>query len=101
MFEYRACHFFIKPFNERCINRFFDSMISHPKIPPYAWVPFGHGAHLCLGMKFATLEIKAFIYQILLHYEIALTANYAFSISGLPVAKPTDDVPLVFCERKS
>jgi len=64
------------------------------KIPPYAWAPFGKGAHVCIGMQFAMLEIKAFMYQLLLRYKIGIDPDYQFRISGLPVSKPVNGVPL-------
>ena len=69
------------------------------KIPPYAWTPFGKGAHLCIGMQFAMLEIKAFIYQLLLSYKIDIAPDYHFQLAGLPVSKPTDGVPLRLSKR--
>jgi len=70
------------------------------KIPPYAWAPFGKGAHLCIGMQFVMLEIKAFLYHFLLKYQVDVEQEYELKLAGLPVSKPVDGVPLKLSERR-
>ncbi|GFY30177.1 hypothetical protein TNCV_3090851 [Trichonephila clavipes] len=41
-----------------------------PKHPQYAYLPFGAGPRNCLGMRFALLEIKLCITNILRHFRI-------------------------------
>ena len=38
----------------------------------YAWVPFGGGAHMCLGLHFATMQMKLLIAGLLSRYRIEL-----------------------------
>jgi cytochrome P450 len=38
----------------------------------YAWVPFGGGAHMCLGLHFATMQARIFVRQLLAGYRIRL-----------------------------
>jgi cytochrome P450 len=40
--------------------------------PPFAYVPFGGGARLCLGMTFALQEIKVVLSALLAHWRLAL-----------------------------
>jgi cytochrome P450 len=40
------------------------------KIDPYEWVPFGAGAHRCLGMHFALYEMKIVLATLLANLEI-------------------------------
>ncbi|GFY77206.1 cytochrome P450 3A29, partial [Trichonephila inaurata madagascariensis] len=49
-------------------ERFMDGY--EPKHPQYAYLPFGAGPRNCLGMRFALLEIKMCITNILRHYRI-------------------------------
>ncbi|GFU26382.1 cytochrome P450 3A11 [Nephila pilipes] len=49
-------------------ERFMDSF--EPKHPQYAYLPFGAGPRNCLGMRFALLEIKMCITNVLRHFRI-------------------------------
>ena len=62
---------------------------------PFAWAPFGKGAHTCLGMGFTMLEIKSFFSALLSRYRLLVPGGYQMRLDGLPVSKPTDGVPLV------
>lgn len=86
---------------EQFLPERFSQNTPFTQIPAYAWAPFGHGAHACIGMKFTLLEIKAFLYQILLHYEVKIKPGDDFRLAGLPVAKPVNDVPLTFVARRA
>lgn len=37
--------------------------------PPYVFIPFGGGPHICLGNEFARLEMLLFLHHIVLNYE--------------------------------
>ncbi|KAF8773088.1 Cytochrome P450 3A11 like protein [Argiope bruennichi] len=49
-------------------ERFMDS--SEPKHPQYAYLPFGIGPRNCLGMRFALLEIKVCLANLLRQYRL-------------------------------
>ncbi|XP_015904006.2 cytochrome P450 3A9-like isoform X2 [Parasteatoda tepidariorum] len=49
-------------------ERFMDS--SPQRHPQYAYLPFGEGPRNCLGMRFALMEIKLCMANILHHYRI-------------------------------
>ncbi|KAG8176367.1 hypothetical protein JTE90_018942 [Oedothorax gibbosus] len=51
-------------------NRFIDP--NQMKHPPYAYQPFGSGPRNCLGMRFALLEIKLCMTNILRHFRFRL-----------------------------
>jgi cytochrome P450 len=56
----------------------------------YAWVPFGGGAHMCIGQHFATLQVKAIMHQLLLRYRWSIAPGYVMPYQLVPIAKPKD-----------
>ncbi len=56
----------------------------------YAWVPFGGGAHMCLGLHFAYLQMKLFIHRLLTTKWIEVADGYAPKWQAWPMPKPTD-----------
>jgi cytochrome P450 len=56
----------------------------------FAWVPFGGGAHMCIGQHFATLQVKAIMHQLLLRYRWSIAPGYIMPYQLVPIAKPKD-----------
>jgi len=65
----------------------------------YAWVPFGGGAHMCLGLHFATMQSKAFFYQLLATRRITLPQGYAGDFHMVPIPRPKDGLPVTLTAR--
>lgn len=62
----------------------------------YAWVPFGGGAHMCLGLHFAYMQIKILMAQILTRYQIEIEPGYAPKWQPWPIPKPSDGLKVTF-----
>ncbi len=63
--------------------------------PKYAWVPFGGGAHMCIGLHFATMQAKAVIFHLLRDYRIRLDGPaYRTEFRIMPLTRPKDGLPL-------
>ena len=62
----------------------------------YAWVPFGGGAHMCLGLHFAYMQVKILMAQILTRYEITIEPGYAPKWQPWPIPKPRDGLVVTF-----
>lgn len=60
----------------------------------YAWIPFGGGAHMCLGLHFAYMQAKLIFAQLLTRYEISVEEAYQAPWQPWPIYKPTDGLPL-------
>jgi cytochrome P450 len=56
----------------------------------YAWVPFGGGAHMCLGLHFAYLQMKIFMHHLLTNVRIEIEDGYAPEWQAWPIPKPKD-----------
>ena len=56
----------------------------------YAFVPFGGGAHMCLGMHFAYMQAKCFAYHLLTTLEISAQPNYKPDWKYWPIPQPRD-----------
>ena len=62
----------------------------------YAWVPFGGGAHMCLGLHFAYMQIKVLMAQILTRYSIEIEPGYQPQWQPWPIPKPKDGLTVRF-----
>jgi cytochrome P450 len=60
----------------------------------YAWVPFGGGAHMCLGLHFAYMQAKCFFYNLLTTTRLSLAADYVPRWQMWPIPKPRDGLPI-------
>ncbi len=60
----------------------------------YAWVPFGGGAHMCLGLHFAYMQVKVLMVQILQRYRIEMANGVGEDWQAWPIPKPRDGLPV-------
>lgn len=61
----------------------------------FQFMPFGGGAHKCIGMNFAQMNAKLFMHQLLLRYRIALPPGYKLGSQILPTPCPPQGLPLL------
>ncbi len=62
----------------------------------YAWVPFGGGAHMCLGLHFAYMQAKIFLHHALTSARISVAASYTPNWQMWPIPKPRDGLKTRF-----
>ncbi|MGH3716580.1 MAG: cytochrome P450 [Micromonosporaceae bacterium] len=64
------------------------------KVHRHAWDPFGSGAHKCIGMHFAFVQVKAVMHQLLLRHRWSVDPAYqvCWDLTALP--RPKDDLPV-------
>ena len=60
----------------------------------YAWVPFGGGAHMCLGLHFAYMQIKILMAHMLTRYRIEVAEDYAPDWQAWPIPQPRDGLQI-------
>ena len=56
----------------------------------FAWVPFGGGAHMCLGLHFAYMQAKCFARHFLQNLSVSLESGYTPDWQMWPIPKPKD-----------
>lgn len=59
-----------------------------------AWMPFGGGAHKCIGLYFAQLEIKTIMHNLLLTHEWSVPAGYRWKLDYTTLPVPKDRLPV-------
>jgi len=76
----------------------FDPMRFDPKASrgrhKYAWVPFGGGAHMCLGLHFAYMQVKVLMWHMLRDNRIVLRDGSGAKWQAWPIPKPRDGLPV-------
>lgn len=76
-------------------ERFSPARAEH-KRHPFAWIPFGGGAHMCLGLHFAEMQVKAVLHPLLANCRIRVPDGYEMPYQMAPIARPKDGLPVVF-----
>ena len=60
----------------------------------HSWLPFGGGPHMCLGRKFAELQVRAVMHQLLLRFRFSVPEGYEMPVQQAPISKPRDGLPI-------
>ncbi|XP_026740683.1 cytochrome P450 6B4-like [Trichoplusia ni] len=71
-------------------------------IKPYTYMPFGEGPRICLGMRFAKMQMTAGLITILKKYRLELASNQKRDLDFNPksiITQPTEGIRLNFIER--
>lgn len=79
-------------------ERFSDERAEHKK-HFYQWVPFGGGHHKCLGLNFAELQTKTFLFHFLQRYRVSIKPGYELPTQQVPLIMPKDGLPVVLEKR--
>ncbi len=60
----------------------------------HSWVPFGGGPHMCLGLRFAELQVKVVMHQLLRRFRIHVPEGYEMPVQQAPISRPSDGLPI-------
>jgi cytochrome P450 len=69
------------------------------QIPKGAYVPFGGGSRICIGMRFGQLEVKTITERILRGFTLELPDDFALSIRQMPTISPRHGLPVIVRAR--
>ncbi|HEY6131136.1 MAG TPA: cytochrome P450 [Halioglobus sp.] len=75
-------------------GRFSEARQEHRR-HKFQYVPFGGGAHKCIGMNFALMNAKLFMHQLLRRYRVTLRHGYTIGSQILPTPCPLQGLPLL------
>lgn len=64
------------------------------KSHPYAFTPFGGGAHKCIGLHFAEMLVKTMMHQILQRFSWSVDPAYEMPIDYTSLPVPSDQLPV-------
>jgi cytochrome P450 len=64
-------------------------------IPKGAYVPFGGGSRMCIGMRFGQAEIGIIARRILSEFRLELEAGYRLRVRQTPTIGPRDGMPVI------
>ncbi|MCG8394005.1 MAG: cytochrome P450 [Pseudomonadales bacterium] len=78
--------------------RFSDDRAEH-KQHFYQWLPFGGGHHKCLGLNFAELQSKIFLFHFLQRYRVSVKPGYEVPTQQVPLIMPKDGLPVTIEKR--
>lgn len=71
---------------------------SEQKKHPYLWIPFGAGAHTCIGLHFTFIELKVILYHVFRRFRVE-SVGEVDSFRVLPITKPRKNLPLKLVKR--
>ena len=69
-------------------------------IPKGAYVPFGGGSRICVGMRFGQLEVKAIATRILRDFTLDLQGGFSLRTRQMPTIGPRDGLPVIVRDRR-
>lgn len=60
----------------------------------FLWLPFGAGAHTCIGLHLGGLMVKTFMHHLLLHYSLQIPEDRPVFYRMFPFPHPSGDLPV-------
>ena len=74
-------------------ERFSPARAEH-KRDLFQYLPFGAGAHKCLGINFAEIQTKILLFHMLKNYQISTKPGRKMVFNHLPMPLPKDGLPI-------
>jgi cytochrome P450 len=69
-------------------------------IPKGAYVPFGGGSRICIGMRFGQLEVRTIAALLLRRCTLSLPAGFDLEIRQMPTISPKHGLPMLIGARE-
>ena len=65
----------------------------------FAWIPFGGGAHMCLGLHFATMQTRCIVRHLLGNLRVSIAPGYIPAWQMWPIPQPKDGLRVRIARR--
>lgn len=72
----------------------FNDVRAEQKQHAYQYVPFGGGAHMCIGLHFADMQVKAILHQVIQRFRWSVASDYTMPINFTTLPSPKDELPV-------
>ncbi len=72
----------------------FSANRAEDQVHRFAWAPFGGGAHKCIGMHFAMMQVKLFMIALLKDTKVELVKSKPPEWLRMPIPKPRGGLPV-------
>ncbi|MEP5758223.1 MAG: cytochrome P450 [Litoreibacter sp.] len=67
----------------------------------FAWSPFGGGAHKCIGLHFSSIQVKAFMVQLIRRFSIDMEVADLPKWRDIPTPVPINGLPVTLRLRQA
>ncbi len=74
-------------------ERFSEARNEHKK-HLYQYVPFGCGAHMCIGLHFSEMQVKAILHHVVQRYRWSVADDYVMPVDFTSLPVPGDGLPV-------
>ena len=74
----------------------FASPRSEHRRHSHSYVPFSAGEHVCLGLRFAEMQVRSVLFQIARRWRWGVPTGYEMPVQEAPISKPLDGLPVTF-----
>jgi cytochrome P450 len=71
------------------------SPVNRERIPKGAYVPFGGGSRMCIGMRFGLTEVGVIAHAILERFRLELVPGYRLQTRQMPTIGPRGGMPVI------
>lgn len=74
-------------------DRFAPERAEHER-HTHVWVPFGGGPHMCIGRRFAEMQVRMVMHHLVRSYRWSVPDGYVMPVQEAPISKPMDGLPI-------
>jgi len=60
----------------------------------HSYVPFSAGEHVCLGLRFAEMQVRSVLFQLVRRFRWSVPSGYRMPVQQAPISKPVDGLPI-------